>query len=368
MSAPEEKPVVLEVFKARSQAPSYPWIGFVVGIAFGLLVIYPLHLGMRNLSDYLYRGASLKLLKAVTQGFSPRLWPIILFYALFGGLGGLVLAAIFKRLRENRQRLDTLHHEFELQVTTLRHHYKNLALGIHGFSARIKRKLAILEEHFRKCAPGDCATYGQFYQDFEALEQSVAILEDAAQRLSHTLGQEILFLRALTNETPTVSPRDFYPFLRHCLDDLLGLRFREKPIRVEINGRPPEDAQESLVFSFDPHIMEVILQNILSNAMKNGDYLQIQVEEQDNLVQVAISDNGPGMDLRELQRHLQDLGRRRDEESTHLGLKVSVHLLEKCRGRLLARSRPGEGACFIIEIPKKAPGWERETPSTEEPT
>jgi signal transduction histidine kinase len=31
---------------------------------------------------------------------------------------------------------------------------------------------------------------------------------------------------------------------------------------------------------------------------------------------------------------------------------VSLHLLEKCQGRLLALSRPGKGATFIVELPK----------------
>ncbi|MFA5112547.1 MAG: hypothetical protein WC443_14140 [Desulfobaccales bacterium] len=42
----------------------------------------------------------------------------------------------------------------------------------------------------------------------------------------------------------------------------------------------------------------------------------------------------------------------RREESTHLGLKVSLHLLAKCGGRLGAWSSPGFGATFILEFPK----------------
>jgi signal transduction histidine kinase len=65
-----------------------------------------------------------------------------------------------------------------------------------------------------------------------------------------------------------------------------------------------------------------------------------------------VKDNGPGMDIKDLQRQLKAPSRRRDVESTHLGLKVSLHLLEKCQGRLLALSRPGKGATFIVELPK----------------
>lgn len=66
---------------------------------------------------------------------------MILLYAVSGGFFGSVLGVILKKLREHRQRLDMFHQEFELQVAALRHHYKNLALGIHGFSGRITASL-----------------------------------------------------------------------------------------------------------------------------------------------------------------------------------------------------------------------------------
>jgi signal transduction histidine kinase len=40
-------------------------------------------------------------------------------------------------------------------------------------------------------------------------------------------------------------------------------------------------------------------------------------------------------------------------ESTHLGLKVSLHLIQKSGGRLFVWSQPGSGAEFILELPKQ---------------
>jgi signal transduction histidine kinase len=37
-------------------------------------------------------------------------------------------------------------------------------------------------------------------------------------------------------------------------------------------------------------------------------------------------------------------------ESTHLGLRVTLHLLEQYGGRLFALSEPGQGATFILEF------------------
>jgi len=353
MNPRQVEPTVLTAFVPRGHTPAYPWIGLLLGAGLAVLLAYPLVMMINLVHDHYVFGIPLNLFQAVLRGLRPQLWPLIGLYALGGALTGAILGRIFQRIHENRLRLDNLHHEFELQVTALRHHYKNLALGIQGFSNRIKRKMVSLEEHFQACAREECLTYGQFYQDFDSLQQSLAILEDTSQRLTHTLGQELLFLRALTSNTPAMEPRDFFPFLEHCVQDLLGLRFREKSIRVEINGRPSGEKRESLIVCFDPHIMEVVLQNILTNAMKSGDHLQIRVQDEPDLVRVEVEDNGPGLDLVELQRQLKVAGRGRDSESTYLGLRVSLHLLEKCHGRLLALSRPGNGATFIVEIPKQ---------------
>jgi signal transduction histidine kinase len=353
MKAKPGEPTVLKAFVPKGHSPAYPWIGLFIGAGVAVLLGYPLVLVFNNFYDHLTAGIPLNLSLAIGQGLKPRPWPLILLYGLGGGLAGVILGSIFQRIQENRGRLDNLHHEFELQVTTLRHHYKNLALGIQGFANRIKRKMDNLEEHFQNCAREECLTYGQFYQDFDSLQQSLAVLEETSRRLTHTLGQELLFLRALTSNHPAMEPRDFYAFLEHCVQDLLDLRFREKPIRVEINGFPLEGGRDSLIVLFDPHIMEVILHNVLANAMKSGDHIQIRVQEDNDKVRVEVEDNGPGVDVAALKRQLMAASRRQDPESTHLGLKVSLHLLEKCQGRLMVHSQPGDGALFIIDHPKR---------------
>jgi signal transduction histidine kinase len=278
---------------------------------------------------------------------------MMLLFSLFGGVSWGIIGFVLKRLRENRLRLDTLHQEFEFQVATLRHHYKNLALGIHGFSNRIQRKLDHLDETFSSClSQGNCPSYEELQPEFESLKKSFAVVIDAAQRLTHTLGQEVLFLKALTSDTLTPTPRDFYPFLIHCIEDLKGLRFQDKEVQVRIDGCSCKECRCSLVFSFEPYTMEVILQNIIGNAMKYADQIQIRVQEEGNKVVVEIQDNGPGLEVEKLRQHLLIPGDRREADSTHLGIKVTLHLLEKVGGRLSVWSRPGAGAKFIIEFPR----------------
>src|SRR5512135_2505458 len=108
---------------------------------------------------------------------------MIVLFALFGGVSWGIIGFILKRLRENRLGLDTLHQEFEFQVATLRHHYKNLALGIHGFSGRIQRKITKLDDTFHRCLANahckECPSYEDLHPELESLERSFAVVEDA---------------------------------------------------------------------------------------------------------------------------------------------------------------------------------------------
>jgi signal transduction histidine kinase len=98
--------------------------------------------------------------------------------------------------------------------------------------------------------------------------------------------------------------------------------------------------------------MEVILENLLSNAMKYGDQIQVNAADRATTVQVAIIDNGQGFDVEELRNLLLVPRDRRELGSTQLGLRVTLHLLEKCGGRLLVSSQPGAGSNFTLEFPK----------------
>jgi len=353
MNPKKMKPVVLEASVRKERTWTYPWIGVVLGVAVGILIGHPLAMLAYDFHDCMLTGKTCNVTGALFHSFAWHMWPMMLLFAGFGGVSWGILGFVMKRLRENRLRLDTLHQEFEFQVATLRHHYKNLALGIHGFSGRIKRKLAHLDETIQNClSQGTCLSYDELHSEFGSVANNFTVVEDAAQRLTHTLGQEVLFLKALTSDTLHLTPRDFYPVLLHCLDELKALRFSDKAMQIQIDGCTCDDCHCSLVFPFEPYTMEVILQNIIGNAMKYADQIQIRVMEKDRVVAVEVEDNGPGLDVDKLRQNLLIPGDRREAESSHLGIKVSLHLLEKFGGRLLAWSRPGAGAKFIIEFPK----------------
>jgi len=351
--APDAPPkVFLEPPKPLIIYWSYPLWGFFLGTVAGIVVGHPLSMVVRNFDEFMMNQAPLDLGQAIILGFSPHMWPMILLYALSGAVFGVLLGTAYQSLNQNRRRLVILHQEFEIQVATLRHHYKNLTIGIGGFSHRVISKLDEVTGMLANCNENACPQSNQIYQTLIGLKADAAILGDTSQRLTDTLGREVRFLKALTTNCFTSEPQDLYPLLISSIKELQELRFPEKKIKIEINGQSPEECRDSLIFPFDPYSIEVLVQNILSNAMKIGDFIQVRVADKGEQVIIEVEDNGLGLEVNKLKCQLLTPSDRSEAESTQLGLRVSLHLLDKCGGRLAVQSEPGGGAIFSIYVPK----------------
>lgn len=349
---PPPQPLRLESFEQPMAAWTYPVIGFVLGAITGVLLGHPLTMVVVSLQEYIQELSPFDLLDRVRVSFAPHMWPMMTLLGISVGIFGAVLGLVFRKLKEHQWQIETLHQEFELQVASLRHHYKNLTIGIEGFSGRVSRKVAELGQQIREGHGESCPHEDCYCHSLPGLEKDVGMLVDTSRRLSATLGRELTFLKALTGEMSAPQPHDLYPVLAEAIGDLLDTRFRDKHIQVEINGRPLEAAREPLVFDFERVTMEVILENILSNAMKYGDHIQVNVADTNGTVQIAVIDNGKGFEVGELRKQLLVSQHRRETGSTQLGLRVTLHLLEKSSGRLLVASQPGIGSNFALEFPK----------------
>jgi signal transduction histidine kinase len=339
---PEKRPVALW----------YVGLGVLLGVILGVLVGDPVSRIIRNINEFAQKQVPLKFGPDILASFTPKMWPMILLYAMCGALLGALLSWVYWRLKRDRLRLETLHEEFELQVASLRHHYKNLAIGLQGFSSRIKRKLDGLKGEGEDQIEMERAFINEFKQETDNLRGDIEILEATAQRLTNILGHELYFLKALTSESLTPESRDLYPLLISSIIDLLSWRFRDKEIRVEVDGRPLEECRSSLTFAFQSYPVEIILHNLLSNAMKFGDHIQVRVSDQKDQVKIEVEDNGPGLEIDTLQDLIMPAGDRRNVESTHLGLKVTLYLISKIGGNLEINSKPGQGSKFILTLPK----------------
>lgn len=103
-----------------------------------------------------------------------------------------------------------------------------------------------------------------------------------------------------------------------------------------------------------------ILSNILSNAVKYTNKGNIHfstiIRETDDKVVLTIKDSGPGMTREEqdmIFREFTRLSSASAIEGTGLGLTITLKLVELLDGKITLKSAPGEGSCFVIELPLK---------------
>jgi signal transduction histidine kinase len=126
----------------------------------------------------------------------------------------------------------------------------------------------------------------------------------------------------------------------------------------------------------DPVAMEMILLNLLDNAIKySGEVLEVKlfvgVQEEDHLL-VRVEDRGVGLEPRQRKKifrrfHRVDSPETRRVRGTGLGLYVVHSLVKRLKGRIQAQSAGlGQGTTFTVRLPAR---WEvTESPETLEPT
>lgn len=126
--------------------------------------------------------------------------------------------------------------------------------------------------------------------------------------------------------------------------------------QVEIRVNIP---QESVVADVDPRRIERILRNLISNAIDHceGKPIEITLVATEREVAVGVRDYGVGFTERSAARLFDrfwraDTSRSRIRGGTGLGLSIALEDAKLHQGTLKAWGRLGEGAHFVLTVPK----------------
>jgi two-component system, OmpR family, phosphate regulon sensor histidine kinase PhoR len=136
------------------------------------------------------------------------------------------------------------------------------------------------------------------------------------------------------------------------------LREKAEKRRHQILVRVPDGLPRALA---DRRGLEQVLANLIDNAIKycpDGARITARgTEVEDNKVEIAIEDTGPGIEERHLARLFErfyriDPGRSRDMGGTGLGLSIVKHVVEAMGGQVGVSSKFGLGTTFWVRLPK----------------
>jgi PAS domain S-box-containing protein len=206
------------------------------------------------------------------------------------------------------------------------HQINNPLTGVLGFSQRLLRK----------------STDQETNQDLKRIYTE-------AERAAKVVQNLLTFAR---RRQPQKQDSDINEILESALE-LRAYELTTSNIEVVTDLAPglPE-----LMLDFQ-QIQEVFL-NIILNAEQamteanGGGKLTIKTKERKGYIRTTFTDNGPGIPAKNLEKIFDPFFSTKGEKGgTGLGLSVCHGIISEHGGRIYARSKPGEGATFFIELP-----------------
>jgi len=184
----------------------------------------------------------------------------------------------------------------------------------------------------------------------------LSIMHKHAQRLN-LLVDDLLELAQLESREPHLNWERFQ--LRACIDRVL----EKSEAMIQASGAIVETqiAPDLPPIEADQVKIEQAISNLLDNALKYGGKSgpRVVIEVNYTLVEVIlkVKDNGPGIPLGD-QPHIFERfyrvhkDRSRDAGGTGLGLSIVKHTAQSHGGRVELESLPGQGATFIVRLPR----------------
>jgi signal transduction histidine kinase len=198
--------------------------------------------------------------------------------------------------------------------------------------------------------------YVSFLRD-EADETMAAQMNSVLEAAVHlrTLIQDMMNLSYVDAGQATLESvhLDFASFIRDLkmAEDETAVAKQQK-ISISLPSQPAH-------VSIDPGMMEVVLGNLLDNAVKftpQGQRIDINVQKQGQEVWFHMKDSGGGIPEAQLDRIFRRFYQiesplRRSHEGMGLGLSIAKELVELNNGRIWAESIEGIGSEFFIALP-----------------
>jgi two-component system sensor histidine kinase SenX3 len=201
----------------------------------------------------------------------------------------------------------------------------------------------------------------------EALDQG-ADEPEQVRRFAGRLSVEATRLAHITSEVIELSRLQAHDALRPDvlidIDEVVAAAVDQNRVvasakRVDVAVRANTKAQ---VYG-DRALMVVAVHNLVSNAIaysNEGGRVGVGAKVVDDAIEIAVTDQGIGMESDELDRVFErfyrvDQARSRNTGGSGLGLSIVKHTVQNHGGDVRVWSQPGRGSTFMIRLPLAEP-------------
>ena len=134
----------------------------------------------------------------------------------------------------------------------------------------------------------------------------------------------------------------------------IAVNFPKKKIKIKRNYQ-----KDLPVILVDKSLLEIILNNIISNAFKYNDdkgLVEVVMKNVGNKIVVTVKDNGWGIPEKAQKQVFTKLFRadnvkERDTDGTGLGLYIAKSIIDKTGGKITIKSQENKGTTVFVEYP-----------------
>lgn len=201
--------------------------------------------------------------------------------------------------------------------------------------------------------------YLKIMQEKQAGENIDDYMEMITRSMERTRGMRALILDLLDltrieshSKIRDIRKNDVYEIAKTVVDSIEPLAI-QKNIKVFLSG------EENMIFNCDHGELEMIINNLVSNAVKyNVDKGKVFVsvsKKNGNLI-ISVEDTGIGMTDEEMALLFQDFVRIKNNKTKYvtgsgLGLSIAKKMTEMYDGNISVTSVPDKGSTFVVSIP-----------------
>ncbi len=131
------------------------------------------------------------------------------------------------------------------------------------------------------------------------------------------------------------------------------------PLAIQRDVTIEFDRSTSIPFMADPEELDIIFNNLISNAVKynkEGGKVQCKIANLGSEVLIVVSDTGVGIAQEDQSKLFQEFSRiktskTKDISGSGLGLSIVKRIVDLYKGRIEVDSKPNEGTSFSVYLP-----------------